>query len=73
MIESVELAIGKTVVFASYQLAQFENDSSAKGVKNWYPSIFFHDLDANQVTWKIYGAEIFVCIEDQKTVTVITN
>ena len=64
---------GKTVVFASYQLSRSENDYSEKGVKNWYPSIYFHDLDKNQVDWKIYGAEIFVSIDDKKNVTVITN
>ena len=67
-------AIGTTVVFASYQLTQLKNDSSGQKVKNnWYPTIYFHDLEKNQVTWKISGAMIFVSIDDQKNVTIIAN
>lgn len=25
-----------------------------------YPTIFFHDLEANAVTWEIFGGEIFI-------------
>ena len=56
---------GKTVVFTSY--------CHAKGEKNWYPSIFFFDLDRNQLTWQIQGAEIFVNIDKEKNVTILTN
>ena len=66
-------AIGKTVVFVSYQLAQSKNDSSDKVVKNWYPSIYFYDLKKNKVTWKILGAEIFVNIDKQNNVMIFTN
>ena len=47
--------IGKTVVFTSYK--------HASGEKAWYPSVFFHDLDKNESSWQIHGAEIFVSIE----------
>ena len=58
---------GKTVVITSYALAT--------GAKNWYPSIHFHDLDRNESTWQIHGAEIFVNINQELTtkVTIITN
>ena len=66
----------KTVVFTSYKLAS--------GVKNWYPSIFFYDLDSNAMAWQIHGAEIFVSIapteqapsterEPANIVTILTN
>jgi len=66
----------KTVVFTSYRLAS--------GDKNWYPSIFFHDLDNNAMAWQIPGAEIFVSIapteqapsierEPANIVTILTN
>ena len=65
---------GKTVVFATYHLAQSEDDSSGEAAKsNWYPSVFFYDLDKNAVTWTIYGAEIFVNIDNQNNVMVLTN
>lgn len=62
----------KTVVFTSCRLIS--------GEKSWYPSVFFHDLDRNETTWQIPGAEIFVSIEqkvlkgeEQSYVTVLTN
>ena len=65
---------GKTVVFATYHLTQAEDHSSGETAKsNWYPSIYFYDLDKNAVTWKIYGAEIFVNIDNQNNVMVLTN
>ena len=30
---------------------------------NWYPSIYFFDLDSQRVSWEIYGAEQFISIE----------
>ena len=56
---------GKSVVFTSY--------TSTKGEKIWYPSIFFHDLDKNESTWQIHGAEIFVSINKEDRVTFLTN
>ena len=71
-VDSIER--GKTVVFASYHLTESENDSSGETVKsNWYPSLYLHDLKKNAVTWKVYGAEIFVNIDDQNNVMVFTN
>ena len=60
----------KTVVFTSYK--------HASGVKNWYPSIFFHNLDSKEMAWQIHGAEIFVSIEtkpavEANIVTILTN
>ena len=65
---------GKTVVFTTYHLTQSEDHSFGEAAKsNWYPSVFFYDLDKNAVTWTIYGAEIFVNIDNQNNVMVLTN
>ena len=69
---------GKTVVFTAY--GEFETSFE----KDWYPSIFFHDLDKNDSTWQIHGAEIFVSVQREEThsletkqrevsVTILTN
>ena len=50
----------KTVVFTSYK--------HASGDKNWYPSIFFYNLDSKEMAWQIHGAEIFVSIETKPAV-----
>ena len=58
----------------TYHLAQSDNDSSGKAVKsNWYPSMYFYDLEKNEVTWQVYGAEIFVNLDDQNNVMIVTN
>ena len=65
---------GKTVVFTTYHLPKSMNDSSGKaGESNWYPSMYFYDLEKNVVSWQIYGAEIFVNIDDQNNVLIVTN
>ena len=64
---------GKTVVFATYHLQSEDNFSDEAAKSNWYPSIYFYDLEKNAVTWTIYGAEIFVNIDNQNNVMVLTN
>ena len=54
----------------------FTSNKLANGGESWYPSIFFHDLDKNETTWQIHGAEIFVSIDEvhyKSYVKVITN
>ena len=57
----------------SYHRTQSVYDSSSKVVENWYPSIYFHDLEKDAVTWKILGAEMFVDIDKQNNVMIFTN
>ena len=35
--------------------------------------MYFYDLEKNELTWQIYGAEIFVNIDDQNNVMIVTN
>ena len=54
----------------------FTSNKLADGGESWYPSIFFHDLDKNETTWQIHGAEIFVSIDEEhykSYVKIITN
>ena len=60
-------------MFVSYHLNESIYESSSKVVENWYPSIFFHDLEKNAVTWRIFGAEMFVDIDKQNNVMIFTN
>ena len=87
MIESIEnepaSISGKTVVFTAYlqekfsskerQESQICDDKENEVTKNWYPTIFFYDLDKNQVVWEIFGSDLFIKITKQNTVFVFTN
>lgn len=41
--------------------------------EQWYPTIFFYDLDAKRTVWEIFGSEVFIQITNQKTVYALTN
>ena len=87
VIESIENVpantSGKTVVFTAYlqekfsskerQESQICDDKENEVTKNWYPTIFFYDLDKNQVVWEIFGSDLFIKITKQNTVFVFTN
>lgn len=40
--------------------------------QSWYPTIFFHDLNRNQVVWEVFGAEQFIDIDKYRRVRVLT-
>ena len=51
-----------------------EADESENQVRDcWYPTIFFYDLTLNKTVWEIFGAEVFIEIDKQKNVMVLTN
>ena len=70
LINSVGSKTGRTIVFTAYRL-QLADASESK--ENWYPTVYFYDLEKNEVNWKIYGAEIFVSIDDKDNVMLLTN
>ena len=39
---------------------------------SWYPTIYFYDIESNQVVWEIFGAEQFINI-NKDGVTLLTN
>ena len=48
--------------------------NTANGVyDNWYPTIFFFDLQKNCVVWEIFGAEQFIKVDEKTNVYVLTN
>ena len=40
---------------------------------NWYPSIFFHCLNKNRVVWEIFGAEVFIDVDKNENIIILTN
>lgn len=72
----------KTIVFTAYlqeehyskeAMEMYPEDAENPASDNWYPTIFFFDLREKRVVWEIFGAEIFIGIDINKKVTVLTN
>jgi hypothetical protein len=59
-------AKGHYVVFTAYKRQKFsssevEDENRANAIKDIsYPTIFFHDIEANEIKWEIFGGELFI-------------
>ena len=57
---------GHFVVFTAYKRQKFSSsekidDNTANKIKDIsYPTIFFHDIEANAIKWEIFGGELFI-------------
>ena len=64
------------MIFTAYlaqEDARDDEQSISQVEECWYPTVYFYDLDADKVVWKIQGAEAFIGMTDTRKVFVFGN